>query len=80
MSSNDCCLSHSGGVCACFQPVFSLNKIQIKPSIAQVMQTQWFIAQKYNGADPHGDDPNGDDPHDEQHDWQLASKPGQVNW
>lgn len=59
--------------CAPVSAGLSLNKIQIKPSIAQIMQGQWVIAQKYNGADPHGDDPHGDDPHDEQHDGSLPA-------
>lgn len=59
--------------CAPASAGFSLNKIQIKPSIAQIMQSQVLLAQKYAGADPHGDDPHGGDPHDEQHDDKLPA-------
>ncbi len=52
---------------------FSLKNIQLKPTVAQLMQTQWIVAQKYGGADPHGDDPHGDDPHDEQHDAKMPA-------
>lgn len=59
--------------CAPVANSFSLEKIQIKPTVAQIMQTQWVIAQKYAGADPHGDDPHGGDPSDEQHDGNLPA-------
>jgi hypothetical protein len=60
-------------VCAPVSAGFSLNNIHVKPTVAQMMQGQWLIAQKYGGADPHGDDPHGGDPHDENHDDKLPA-------
>lgn len=51
----------------------SLKSLNIKPTVAQMMQSQWLIAQKYAGNDPAGDDPHGGDPHDEVHDDKLPA-------
>ncbi|HEY9678481.1 MAG TPA: hypothetical protein V6C76_10760 [Drouetiella sp.] len=59
--------------CAPVASGFSLKNIQLKPSIAQILQHQTLVAQKYGGSDPHGDDPHGGDPHDENHDDKLPA-------
>lgn len=59
--------------CSPISTGFSLKNIVLKPTVAQIMQTQWVVAQKYDGADPHGGDPHGGDPHDENHDDNLPA-------